>query len=455
MIAVIASTWALLIGVLLLMIGNGVQGTLLGIRGDLEGFSTTQLSVVMSAYFAGFLIASQLIPGMLRRVGHVRVFAALGSFIAAVIGLYPLLPQPVAWALLRVVVGFSFCGVYITAESWLNNAVSNHNRGKALSLYMLAQMTGIISAQGIIAVTDPAGFVPFVVVSVLVSLAIAPVLLTALPAPAFAEAKPLPLRELFRISPLTCTGMFLVGGIFSAQFGMSGVWGTHARLSVAQISLFVSMIYLGGLLLQFPIGWISDRMDRRKLIMIVALCGGAAGLLGTFAGGSFLLWLVAGFLLGGLSNPLYSLLIAYANDYMEHSQMPAASAGFLLVNGVGALLGPVALGWAMEVFGNWAYFLFIGALMFVLAGYAGWRMRQRPRDGQSDSAAFVALAPETGALAVETAQHVGIEKAAEQAPEDEPSPPEGGPGASAALAEETAAEAPGALPTAETTSLPS
>ena len=159
MIQVLSSAWALLLGMGLLMVGNGMQGTLLGIRGEIEGFSTLQMSFVMSAYFVGFLGGSRMAPGMIRRVGHVRVFAALGSFISAVMILYPTFTDPIAWSIGRIVIGFCFSGVYVTAESWLNNAASNANRGKALSLYMIVQTGGIVAAQGLLLTADPSGFV--------------------------------------------------------------------------------------------------------------------------------------------------------------------------------------------------------------------------------------------------------------------------------------------------------
>ncbi len=381
MLEVLRNSWALLLGILMLMIGNGLQGTLLGIRGGIEGFSTLQMSVVMSAYFAGFLVASRATPELLRRVGHIRVFAALGSFISAVLILYPVVTQPWAWTCLRAVIGFSFCGVYITAESWLNNAASNENRGKALSLYMLAQMVGIVAAQGILVLGDPSGFVLFIVPSVLVSISFAPILLSVAPTPSFEATKPLALRKLIEISPLSCVGMFLLGGVFAAQFGMSAVWGVRAGLSVGEISLYVSVVYVGGLVLQYPIGWASDRMDRRQLILILAAVGGIGGLIGTVASGYYLLYLVAGFMLGGLSNPLYALLLAYANDYMAREDMPAASAGFLFINGVGAIFGPLITGWLMGRVGSWGYFLFMALLLFTLAGYSVWRMTRRSRKG--------------------------------------------------------------------------
>ncbi|HSF63058.1 MAG TPA: MFS transporter, partial [Paracoccaceae bacterium] len=213
MLKVLATTWPLLLGVMLLMVGNGVQGSLLGIRGGIEGFTTFQMSIVMSAYFLGFLFGSRVTPGLIRRVGHVRVFAALGSMISAVLVLYPALPDWMAWAAMRVLIGFCFSGVYITAESWLNNTATNDTRGQALSAYMIVQMLGIIASQVLLNVPDPSGFALFIIPSVLVSLAFMPILLAATPAPAFDTTRRLPFRDLFRISPLGCVGMLLTGGV--------------------------------------------------------------------------------------------------------------------------------------------------------------------------------------------------------------------------------------------------
>ncbi|MGB1179800.1 MAG: MFS transporter, partial [Lentibacter algarum] len=213
MLQVLSSSWALMLGMMLLMVGNGLQGTLLGVRGDIEGFSPFAMSIVMSAYFVGFLGGSRMTPTMIRRVGHVRVFAALGSFISAVLILYPTWTDPWAWTLMRVIIGFCFSGVYVTAESWLNNSADNQNRGKALSLYMIMQMLGIIIAQALLLVADPGGYVLFVIISVLVSVSFAPILLSVSPTPAFEATKPKTLREIMEISPLGCVGMFLLGGV--------------------------------------------------------------------------------------------------------------------------------------------------------------------------------------------------------------------------------------------------
>lgn len=420
MLTVFRNSWALLLGIMLLMLGNGVQGTLLGIRGGIEGFSTFEMSVVMACYFLGFLFGSRMTPEMIRRVGHVRVFAALGSLISAVLVLYAVAPNWIAWALMRVVIGFSFSGVYITAESWLNNASTNETRGQALSLYMIMQMIGIIAAQGLLNLGDPSGFILFVIPSVLVSVAFTPILLTAIPAPAFELTKPLSFARLYRASPLGCIGMFLLGGVFSAQFGMAAVWGTQVGLTVREISIFVAAIYVGGLLFQYPIGWASDRLDRRQLILGLAVAGALSMAVAVVFNLGFYALLVVGMMAGGISNPLYSLLVAYVNDYLDSSDMAAASAGLIFINGLGAISGPIITGWIMTKVGPPGFFLFMGILLALLAAYAAWRMTRRAAPTVAEAGAFAVLSPSASALAVEVALESAQEEAHHDAREQHP-----------------------------------
>jgi MFS family permease len=416
MLQVLGSSWALLLGMFMLMIGNGLQGTLLGVRGAIEGFSTFEMSVVMSAYFVGFLLASRIAPVLIRRVGHVRVFAAMGSTISAILILYPTLTEPWAWTVGRMVIGFCFCGVYITAESWLNDAASNENRGKALSLYMIVQMAGIVLAQYFLVLGDAAGFVLFIIPSVLVSLAFVPVLFSASSQmPAFAETKALSIRRLIAASPLACMGMLLLGSVFAAQFGMSAVYGQAAGLSVGQISLMVSVTYLAALVLQFPIGWLSDRMDRRVLILALSLAGGIGALVAFAVPGQFWIILLAAGAVGGASNTLYALLIAYTNDYLEKEDMAAASAGLLFINGFGAIAGPLVVGWMMEGLGPEGFWFLIALLLLGLAGYAVWRMRRQPvKVIVGDRAGYAPIAATATSVAVGTVAEVAQESTGTQ-----------------------------------------
>lgn len=414
MIQVFASAWALLLGIMLLQVGNGMQSTLLGIRGDLADFSTFHMSIVMSGYFVGFLGGSKLAPEMIRRVGHVRVFAALGSMVSAVLILYPTFVDPVAWTFGRIVLGFCLSGVYVTAESWLNNAVSNENRGKALSMYLIMQMIGIISAQGLLTLGDPSGFILFIVPSVLVSISFAPILLSVSPTPAFQASKTMKMKELFHSSPLGFVGVFLLGAVFAAQFGMAAVFGTQTGLSVGQISTFVATFYIGAILFQYPIGWISDHMDRRLLIGIVAGVGTCGGIVGFFAGDSFEILLVAAVLIGGTTNPLYGLLIAHANDFLDKEEMASAAGTMVFANGLGAIAGPVITGWIMGVAGPRGFFLYMLILTAAIAAYAAYRMTQRPAVSVEDASAYAPVSAGSTAVAMEAAQEWSIDSAVDE-----------------------------------------
>ena len=410
MLRVFINSWPLLLGMMLLMVGNGLQGSLLGVRGGGAGFSAFEMSLVMSAYFAGFLIASRVTPDMIRRVGHVRVFAAMGSFISAVLILYPAFPHPAAWILGRVVIGFFFCGVYVTAESWLNNSADNSTRGQTLSLYMIVQMLGIIIAQGLLLVPDPSGFLLFVIPSVLVSISFAPILLSISPTPAFESTKRMGLKALYEKSPLGCVGMFLLGGVYSAQFGMSAVYGSEAGLTLPEISGFVAAFYVGAMLFQYPVGWLSDVYDRRMMVAAVGLIGAVAALIAVVMQGYYFL-LLSALLIGGMSNPLYSLLIAHTNDFLEYEDMAAASAGLLFINGLGAITGPLITGWMMEVFGPAAFFAFLAVLLGAVMAYAFYRMTQRALPTQTDDGGYVPIHPTSTPVAVEAAQEYLIEVA--------------------------------------------
>lgn len=410
MIQVLQSAWALLLGMALLMVGNGMQGTLLGIRGEIEGFSTFEMSFVMSAYFLGFLGGSYMAPGMIRRVGHVRVFAAVASLISAILILYPTFVQPWIWMLGRFLIGFCFSAVYVTAESWLNEATTNDNRGKALSLYMIVQTLGVVVSQALLLTADPSGFVLFVIPSVLVSIAITPILLSISPTPAFETSKPMTFRELAKRSPLGCFGMFILGGVFSAQFGMSSVYGAEAGLSVGQITTFVATFFVGAVITQYPIGWISDRMGRRLLIIIVSGIGAGGAILGMLFGGYFPLLLVSAFVVGGMSNPLYSLLIAHTNDFLDHEDMASASGGLIFINGAGAVAGPLIVGAMMDQVGPPGFYFFTAALFVILIAFAVYRATQRAAVPVEETGAYVAMGPATTTrVGMEIAQEVAIE----------------------------------------------
>lgn len=411
MLQVLSGVWALLTGIVLIMLGNGMHFTLIGLRGGIEGFSAAELAIVTSGYFVGFLSGARLTPLLIRRVGHVRVFAALGSFMSAGLIAFTLLTEPWAWTLLRVLVGFCMSGIYVAAESWLNNAATNETRGKVLSAYMIAQTLGIIGAQGLLTLGDAATAALFIVASILVSISFAPILLSVAAAPAVEVARPMSLRNLFASSPLGTIGIFLLGSLYATQSGMGAVFGTQIGLSADLIALFVAMLFAGALVLQYPFGWLSDRMDRRKLIAGAAVLGAASCALGWLSGDDLGPLMAAAFLAGGVTTPLYALFLAYTNDYLSTEEMPAASGGLVFTFGLGAIAGPLITGWAMQGFGPFAFWLVLSATFAAVAVYALYRMTQRPVAPVAETESYLGVLPTASPVAVEAAGAWAAEQA--------------------------------------------
>jgi MFS family permease len=414
----LSGVWPLLLGIMLIMLGNGMHFTLIGLRGGIEGFTAAELAIVTSSYFMGFLSGARISPLMIRRVGHVRVFAALGSFMSAGLISFPLLADPWSWTILRLLVGFCMSGIYVTAESWLNAAATNETRGKVLSAYMLAQTLGIIGAQGLLTLGDAATSVLFIVASILVSISFAPILLSATHVPAVEMARPMPLRDLFSGSPLGTVGIFLLGSIYATQSGMGVVFGTQIGLTATHIALFVAMLFAGALLLQYPIGWLSDRMDRRKLIFGAATVGAISCMVGWNTGGVLWPLMLAAFFAGGVTTPLYALFLAHTNDSLSAEDMPAASGGLVFTFGLGAITGPLLTGWAMEGFGPFAFWPALGATFVSIALYALYRMTQRSPVPVSETESYLGVVPTASPVAVEAAgvwavEHAEAEREAE------------------------------------------
>lgn len=419
---VISGVWPLLLGIVLIMLGNGMHFTLIGLRGGIEGFSAAELAIVTSGYFVGFLSGARLAPLMIRRVGHVRVFAALGSFMSAGLIAFPLLTEPWAWTLLRVLIGFCMSGIYVAAESWLNDAATNESRGTVLSAYMIAQTLGIIGAQGLLTLGDAGTSVLFIGASILVSISFAPILLSARPAPAVNVARPMALRALFSSSPLGTVGIFLLGSVYATQAGMGAVFGTQIGLTAAQIALFVAMLFAGALVMQYPIGWLSDRMDRRKLIFGAAVVGAVACMLGWVTGGGLWSLMAVAFFAGGVTTPLYALFLAYTNDFLAAEDMPAASGGLIFTFGLGAIAGPLVTGWAMQTFGPFAFWPVLGIAFASIALYAYYRMKQRPSVPAEKTESYLGVLPTASSVAVEAAGAWAAEHAEAERKTDEEKP---------------------------------
>lgn len=399
----ILSIFPLLVGIFFIMLGNSMHFTLVGLRGDIENFSAGALAIVTSAYFGGFLLGARTAPKLIQRVGHIRVFAAVGSFLSAGLIALPLVVDPWVWTLLRTLIGFCMAGIYVTAESWLNAEATNENRGTILSIYMIAQTLGMISAQGLLMLGDASTASLFIVASILVSISFGPILLSVSSTPAVEMSRSMPLRNLVRTAPLGTVGVFFLGTIFATQAGMGPVFASQIGLSAQQVSLFMAILFVGPLLFQVPIGWISDRVDRRRVIFVTSALGAIFCLLGwAVSEGRGHLFIIA-FFTGGVTMPLYALLLAYANDELSREDMPAASGGLALTFGCGAILGPLAAGFVMQVFGSYMFWIILAATFLMIAIFALYRMTQSEVKSPDETESYLSVLPTTSQVAVAAA----------------------------------------------------
>lgn len=393
----------LLVGVFFIMLGNGMHFTLVSLRGHIEGFSAGALAVVTSAYFGGVLLGARTAPNLIQRVGHIRVFAAVGSFMSAGLIALPLVIDPWAWTLLRVMLGFCMAGIYVTAESWLNAEATNENRGTILSIYMIAQTLGMISAQGLLTLGDAGTSSLFILASILVSISFAPILLSVSSTPAIELTCSMALRDLVRIAPLGTVGVFFLGTIFATQAGMGPVFASQIGLPAQQVSLFMAALFIGPLLFQVPIGWVSDRLDRRRVIFATSTLGTVFCLLGWNLDKDHGQLLMIAFLTGGVTMPLYALLLAYANDALSREEMPAASGALALTFGFGAILGPLVAGFLMQIFGPYMFWAVLAATFLIIASFSLYRMTQTAVRPPSETDSYLGVVPTASQVAVEAA----------------------------------------------------
>jgi MFS family permease len=384
---VVLSSWALFLGIAMMMLGNGLQASLLGLRATSEGFATATTGLVMSCYYLGFLAGSTLAPKIVKNVGHVRAFSALASLASTAALIHAVFVEPFTWGAMRFVTGFSYAGLYVVAESWLNDGATNETRGQLLSVYMVVVLGGVTCGQLLLNLADPGGFLLFVLASVLVSLALVPVSLTAGHVPAFDAPAKAGLAALYRLSPLGVVGAMATGMAHGVLFAMGAVYAERIGLSVAQISFFMSAAYLGGMIFQWPIGRLSDHFDRRRVITAVTLLAaifalGAASISGLSDWALF----VAVLLFGGMTLPMYSLCIAHTNDHLEPGQIIAASGSLVLLGGIGASFGPPLAAGMMALVGSNGFFLTLGAIHSAVGAFAIYRMSKRapvPLDQQN------------------------------------------------------------------------
>ncbi|MFZ8997608.1 MAG: MFS transporter [Ilumatobacteraceae bacterium] len=365
------ASWALFAGLALMLVGAGIFATLLGVRSELDGFSALEIGLVSAAYYAGFLGGSRLSLRLLGTVGHIRVYAALASLLAASMLTSGLVSHPVAWILLRVATGVCLAGQYVVAESWLNQLVSNNGRGRLLSLYNVTTVVCYGIGQLWFTQLDPRAITGFAIAAILVSIAVAPVALSedATP-PVLTRSSRMTLRELWRMVPTGMVTSVLVGIAHGAFIGLGAVYGTRSGLSIGEIGVFVAMPTVGGLLLSVPVSSISDRIDRRLIGAGAAITALVGGLLLIQFGPASWVGLVAMAVVGGMTYPLYSIAGAYTNDWVPSEQLTAAAGQLVLLYGAGAFTGPIIGSFVMDIVGvagfGWTTVVTHGAIALFL-----------------------------------------------------------------------------------------
>ncbi len=376
----IAATWPLLLGMGVLMLGAGLQSTLLSLRGSLEGFGSPVIGAIMSCYYVGYLAGTSAAPRMLRQVGHIRVFAALAAVASAAVLVQGAFVRPVPWAAMRLLTGLCLAGIYVVAESWLNDRASSANRGRLLAVYMLVLYIGLGSAQFLLLLANPRSPAPFMLVSALISLAMVPIVVSAQQAPEIAAPRKVRYRDLYRDSPTGVVAVSASGLISSIVYSMGPVYARLIGFSTGGVATFMAVSIFAAVATQYPVGRLSDRVDRRTVIAGVCLLATlAAGTLAAFGALPQPLLLALAGLFSGSAFTLYSLAVSHVNDKLESREMVAASSALLRLNGLAAAVGPLLAGTLIGAFGPPAYFATLAALTGALTLYDLWRkMRRKP-----------------------------------------------------------------------------
>jgi MFS family permease len=390
MIKSFAANSALFLGMTLLMLGAGLQGTLLGLDAAFAGFAPFVTGMVMGCYYAGYMAGSLAAPVFVQRVGHIRVFSALTAIASVVILVHGLFITPLLWGFLRIVSGACFAGIYVVAESWVNDGATNKNRGRLLAVYSVVTYAGLAAGQFLLNLADPRGLPLFILVSILISLAVVPVALTAQRAPEFSLPGHVSLRELHRISPLGVAAVAISGMLSGTFFAMGPVYAGLLGLDTHEVAHFMGFSIFAAVLLHPPLGRLSDRVDRRSILIVVcSLAAVAAAVALLVESKSVVALILATIVYGGLSLTVYSLALAHVNDHLRPPQMVAASSSLLLVNGAGAATGPVIVSALMQPFGPAAYFSTLLTLHVLLACYTILRKGLRAPVPPADKHRFV------------------------------------------------------------------
>ena len=374
----VVAIWPLFVGLSLIGLAVGVQGSLLGVRGALEGFDDMSIGLLMSCYFAGFLAGSQLTPKLIERVGHIRIFAALSAVASVTILIHALFVNPWVWAVMRLLTGFAFSTIYVVSESWLNQSSNNANRGQILSIYTTILLAGICAGQFMLNLADPAGFTLFILISVMVSVAAVPILLSIVPTPPIEETERVTMSHLWYRTRVGVIAIIVSQWVSSMLFGMGAVYATRLGFTIAEVANFMGSMMAGGMILQWPLGKLSDIIDRRWVIGFSCLAGVFIALLISFINEASL-WLYGLiFLFGGCSLSLYSIVVAFINDHLRPAEIVPGSGTILLIAGLTSITGPVTAVFWLQIFGLKSFFVLLAASLLGMGVMSIWRVLTIP-----------------------------------------------------------------------------
>ncbi len=402
--AAIRASWPLFTGMIFLMVSNGLLTTLLTLRASGLGFSDSAIGLMQSGYPVGSLLGCLIAPRLIMRVGHIRVFAALASIASGAALVHLVTFDPLSWSAMRLLTGFCFSGLYIVSESWLNSSADNESRGSILSIYFIVQTGGLTAGQLLLSISSPEGILLFIIVSILISFSLVPMLVSDSATPPYELPERISLFELFRLTPMGLTGSFLNGIAQTVLYVALAIYAKSLGLATGSIGLMLGFMTIGGMLFQFPMGKLSDIIDRRLVIvgasaLSIPVCILLASLHNPADSLNLLNLLVV--ILGGLTLPIYSVCMAHMNDQLKPSQIVAASGTLVLILATGMTIGPTLGGMAIERYGPEGifYLLSITASLTVLTGlFRWWQGPDRIENHSSAVAVSASLTPEATTL---------------------------------------------------------
>jgi MFS family permease len=401
LVSFLKNSWPLFLGLAFLMLGNGLQGTLISWRATFEGFSASTTGWIMTGYYTGFLVGSLYAPKLVGQVGHIRVFAALASLASTAVLLQVLFINPQNWFFMRLITGFCFAGTYVVVESWLNASSSNDSRGQMLSFYMLISYGGLAGGQWLINLAPPSGFGLFLLSSILLSLALVPILIRKIEAPEITFQLSVNIAKLYKIAPAGVFGIFVAAAAHGAMFGMGAVFAVKAGLAISDLALFMSSFIALGALAQWPLGWLSDKIDRRLVLLVSAIFATLfCFLLMTIEVGHWYFYTIFA-LLGAFSLPMYSIAIAHTNDRLAPEQMAGASSTLVLIFGIGSILGPTISGYLLNIYGATGYLFYIGLSHSVIAIGMVYYIFKRVAVAEDEQIHYQALSPRPTGIVME------------------------------------------------------